>query len=127
MRVRGVNCLAVRNNTFDDCNVVDWGAQIEISADISGNQAAQPMFFNITVEDNTFKNFPGNVLRAANASGLDFNGNTVLNFRYKTGLDRGRVQIKSCSKVTVSRNLFVPSVKAPIQNFVDFESIKSAL
>ncbi len=124
----GVNCLAVRNNTFDDCNVVDWGAQIEISADISGNQAAQPMFFNITVENNTFKNFPGNVLRAANTSGLSFNGNTVMNFRYKTELNRGRVRIKeSCSKVTVGRNIFVPSVKAPNQNLVDFENIKSVL
>ena len=86
------------------------------------------MFFNIAVDNNTFKNFPGNVLRAANASGLSFNGNTVMNFRYKTELNRGRVKIKeNCSKVTVSKNVFVPSVKAPNQNLVDFESIKSVL
>ena len=124
----GVNCLSVRNNTFNDCNIVDWGAQIVISADINGKQAAQTVFFNISIENNEFGNFPGNVLNASNVSGLDFCGNTVASCRYKSDLSGGRVLInKSCRKVTVKENDFAPSVKAPLQKLVDIKSIKSLL
>lgn len=124
----GVNGLVVRNNSFSECNVAEWGAQIIISTNIDGKSAKVPMFFNVSIESNSFENFSGKLVEAANASNLSICDNKISNRHGSVDIDRGQIKIdKTCSKVTVSGNEYAASIKAPFQNLVRFKSIKSAI
>lgn len=125
---RGVNNLSVKNNSFKECNVVEWGAQIEIDTNINDERAARPMFFNITVENNLFESFMGPVLRARNASNLSFCNNEIENTSGKIAADRGRIKIKeTCAGVKISGNSFAPTTKAPFQGLIEVDDPKSLI
>ena len=73
----GVNGLVIRNNSFVECNVVEWSAQISISTNIDGKSADSTLFYNITVENNSFDNFYGRLVDASNVSNPKICGNRV--------------------------------------------------
>ena len=124
----GVNGLVIRNNSFVECNVVEWSAQISISTNIDGKSADSTLFYNITVENNSFDNFYGRLVDASNVSNLKICGNRVNNKDGSYEARRGRIIIRqSCSRVTISNNKYKASVKAPFQRLIEFKNIKSAI
>lgn len=124
----GVNGLVIRNNSFVECNVVEWSAQISISTNIDGKSADSTLFYNITVENNSFDNFYGRLVDASNVSNLKICGNRVNNKGGSYEARRGRIIIRqSCSRVTISNNEYKASVKAPFQRLIEFKNIKSAI
>lgn len=124
----GVNGLVIRNNSFVECNVVEWSAQISISTNIDGKSADSTLFYNITVENNSFDNFYGRLVDASNVSNLKICGNRVNNKDGSYEARRGRIIIRqSCSRVTISNNEYKSSVKAPFQRLIEFKNIKSAI
>lgn len=124
----GVNGLVIRNNSFVECNVVEWSAQISISTNIDGKSADSTLFYNITVENNSFDNFYGRLVDASNVSNLKICGNRVNNKYGSYEARRGRIIIRqSCSRVTISNNEYKASVKAPFQRLIEFKNIKSAI
>lgn len=124
----GVNGLVIRNNSFVECNVVEWGAQINISTNIDGSSADSTLFYNITIENNSFGNFYDRLIDASNVSNLRICGNKINNKGGNRESKRGRIIIrKSCSKVTISGNKYEASIKAPFQKRIEFKSIKSAI
>lgn len=124
----GVNGLVIRNNSFVECNVVEWNAQISISTNIDGKSADSTLFYNITVENNSFDNFYGRLVDASNVSNLKICGNRVNNKDGSYEARRGRIIIRqSCSRVTISNNEYKASVKAPFQRLIEFKNIKSAI
>ena len=124
----GVNELVIRNNSFVECNVVEWSAQISISTNIDGKSADSTLFYNITVENNSFDNFYGRLVDASNVSNLKICGNRVNNKDGSYEARRGRIIIRqSCSRVTISNNEYKASVKAPFQRLIEFKNIKSAI
>lgn len=124
----GVNGLVIRNNSFVECNVVEWGAQINISTNIDGNSADSTLFCNITIENNSFENFYGRLIDASNVSNLRICGNRISNKGGSWESRRGRIIIRqSCAKVTINDNEYKASVKAPFQRLIEFKSIKSAI
>lgn len=124
----GVNGLVIRNNSFVECNVVEWSAQISISTNIDGKTADSTLFYNITVENNSFDNFYGRLVDASNVSNLKICGNRVNNKDGSYEARRGRIIIRqSCSRVTISNNEYKASVKAPFQRLIEFKNIKSAI
>lgn len=124
----GVNGLVIRNNSFVECNVVEWSAQISISTNIDGKSADSTLFYNITVENNSFDNFYGRLVDASNVSNLKICGNRVNNKDGSYEARRGRIIIcQSCSRVTISNNEYKASVKAPFQRLIEFKNIKSAI
>ncbi len=124
----GVNGLVVRNNSFVECNVANWGAQIDISTNIDGSSAEATLFYNIIIENNSFENFSNRLIDASNASNLKICGNKITNTDGKWEAKRGRIIIRqSCSKVTISDNKYAASAKAPFQRLIEFKSIKSAI
>jgi len=94
----GVNTLEVSGNTFDNCNVSGWGAQIVVSTNIDGKSADSAMFSNITIAGNIFTNGTGEELNASNVNGLKFSGNTISNSPARVILG------KECSNITVRNN-----------------------
>lgn len=123
----GVNGLVIRNNSFVECNVVEWSAQISISTNIDGKSADSTLFYNITVENNSFDNFYGRLVDASNVSNLKICGNRINNKDGSYEARRGRIIIRqSCSRVTISNNEYKASVKAPFQRLIEFKNIKSA-
>lgn len=124
----GVNGLVIRNNSFVECNVVEWSAQISISTNIDGKSADSTLFYNITVENNSFDNFYGRLVDASNVSNLKICSNRVNNKDGSYEARRGRIIIRqSCSRVTISNNEYKASVKAPFQRLIEFKNIKSAI
>ncbi len=124
----GVNGLVIRNNSFVECNVVEWSAQISISTNIDGKTADSTLFYNITVENNSFDNFYGRLVDASNVSNLKICSNRVNNKDGSYEARRGRIIIRqSCSRVTISNNEYKASVKAPFQRLIEFKNIKSAI
>ena len=124
----GVNGLVIRNNSFVKCNVVEWSAQISISTNIDGKSADSTLFYNITVENNSFDNFYGRLVDASNVSNLKICGNRINNKDGSYEARRGRIIIRqSCSRVTISNNEYKASVKAPFQRLIEFKNIKSAI
>lgn len=124
----GVNGLVIRNNSFVECNVVEWSAQISISTNIDGKSADSTLFYNITVENNSFDNFYGRLVDASNVSNLKICSNRVNNKGGSYEARRGRIIIRqSCSRVTISNNEYKASVKAPFQRLIEFKNIKSAI
>lgn len=124
----GVNGLVIRNNSFTECNVVEWSSQISISTNIDGHSADSTLFYNITVENNSFDNFYGRLVDASNVSNLKICGNRVNNKDGDRESRRGRIIIRqSCSKVTISSNEYTASIKAPFQRLIEFKDIKSAI
>lgn len=124
----GVNGLVIRNNSFVECNVVEWSAQISISTNIDGKSADSTLFYNITVENNSFDNFYGRLVDASNVSNLKICCNRVNNKDGSYEARRGRIIIRqSCSRVTISNNEYKASVKAPFQRLIEFKNIKSAI
>ncbi len=124
----GVNGLVIRNNSFVECNVVEWSAQISISTNIDGKSADSTLSYNITVENNSFDNFYGRLVDASNVSNLKICGNRVNNKDGSYEARRGRIIIRqSCSRVTISNNEYKASVKAPFQRLIEFKNIKSAI
>ena len=124
----GVNGLVIKNNSFVECNVVEWSAQISISTNIDGKSADSTLFYNITVENNSFDNFYGRLVDASNVSNLKICGNMVNNKDGSYEARRGRIIIRqSCSRVTISNNEYKASVKAPFQRLIEFKNIKSAI
>ena len=124
----GVNGLVIRNNSFVECNVVEWSAQISIFTNIDGKSADSTLFYNITVENNSFDNFYGRLVDASNVSNLKICGNRVNNKDGSYEARRGRIIIRqSCSRVTISNNEYKASVKAPFQRLIEFKNIKSAI
>lgn len=124
----GVNGLVIRNNSFVECNVVEWSAQISISTNIDGKSADSTLFYNITVENNSFDNFYGRLVNASNVSNLKICGNRLNNKDGSYEARRGRIIIRqSCSRVTISNNEYKASVKAPFQRLIEFKNIKSAI
>ena len=124
----GVNGLVIRNNSFVECNVVEWSAQISISTNIDGKSADSTLFYNITVENNSFDNFYGRLVDASNVSNLKICDNRVNNKDGSYEARRGRIIIRqSCSRVTISNNEYKASVKAPFQRLIEFKNIKSAI
>lgn len=124
----GINGLVIRNNSFVECNVVEWSAQISISTNIDGKSADSTLFYNITVENNSFDNFYGRLVDASNVSNLKICGNRVNNKDGSYEARRGRIIIRqSCSRVTISNNEYKASVKAPFQRLIEFKNIKSAI
>ncbi len=124
----GVNGLVIRNNSFVECNVAEWGAQINISTNIDGESADSTLFYNITIENNSFENFYDRLIDASNVSGLKICGNRISNKNGSRELKRGRIIIyQSCAKVTINDNEYIASVKAPFQKLIEFKSIKSAI
>lgn len=94
----GVNLLEIKDNSFTDCNISDWGAQIVISSNIDGHTAARAIFSNVTVSGNTFTDGMGEMLNASNVNGLTFTENTA------TGTKAQIILGKHCSRVTVKDN-----------------------
>lgn len=124
----GVNGLVIRNNSFVECNVVEWSAQISISTNIDGKSADSTLFYNITVENNSFDNFYGRLVDASNVSNLKICGNRINNKDGSYEARRGRIIIRqSCSRVTISNNEYKASIKAPFQRLIEFKNIKSAI
>lgn len=124
----GVNGLVIRNNSFVECNVVEWSAQISISTNIDGKSADSTLFYNITVENNSFDNFYGRLVDASNVSNLKICGNRLNNKDGSYEARRGRIIIRqSCSRVTISNNEYKASVKAPFQRLIEFKNMKSAI
>ena len=124
----GVNGLVIRNNSFTECNVVEWSSQISISTNIDGHSADSTLFYNITVENNSFDNFYGRLVDASNVSNLKICGNRINNKDGDRESRRGRIIIRqSCSKVTISGNEYTASIKAPFQRLIEFKNIKSAI
>lgn len=124
----GVNGLVIRNNSFVECNVVEWRAQISISTNIDGKSADSTLFYNITVENNSFDNFYGRLVDASNVSNLKICGNRVNNKDGSYEARRGRIIIRqSCSRITINNNEYKASVKAPFQRLIEFKNIKSAI
>ena len=124
----GVNGLVIRNNSFVECNVVEWSAQISISTNIDGKSADSTLFYNITVENNSFDNFYGRLVDASNVSNLKICGNRLNNKDGSYEARRGRIIIRqSCSRVTISNNEYKASVKAPFQRLIEFKNNKSAI
>lgn len=124
----GVNGLIIRNNSFVECNVVEWSAQISISTNIDGKSADSTLFYNITVENNSFDNFYGRLVDASNVSNLKICGNRINNKDGSYEARRGRIIIRqSCSRVTISNNEYKASIKAPFQRLIEFKNIKSAI
>lgn len=124
----GVNGLVIRNNSFVECNVVEWSAQISISTNIDGKSADSTLFYNITVENNSFDYFYGRLVDASNVSNLKICSNRVNNKDGSYEARRGRIIIRqSCSRVTISNNEYKASVKAPFQRLIEFKNIKSAI
>ncbi len=124
----GVNGLVIRNNSFVECNIVEWSAQISISTNIDGKSADSTLFYNITVENNSFDNFYGRLVDASNVSNLKICGNRINNKNGSYEARRGRIIIRqSCSRVTISNNEYKASVKAPFQRLIEFKNIKSAI
>ena len=124
----GVNGLVIRNNSFVECNVVEWGAQISISTNIDGHSADSTLFYNITIENNSFESFYDRLIDASNVSNLKICGNKINNKGGNWEARRGRIIIRqSCSKVTISDNEYKASAKAPFQRLIEFKDIKSAI
>ncbi len=124
----GVNGLVIRSNSFVECNVVEWDSQINISTNIDGNSAGSTLFYNITIENNSFDNFYGRLIDASNVSNLRICGNNINNKSGSWEARRGRIIIrKSCAKVTISDNEYAASAKAPFQRLIEFKDIKSAI
>lgn len=95
----GVNLLEISGNTFTDCNVSDWGTQIDISTNINGESASRALFENITISNNSFDGGYGEMLSASNVNGLVITGNTVRNIptRIILGMHCGNVSVKENS------------------------------
>lgn len=124
----GVNGLVIRNNSFTECNVVEWSSQISISTNIDGHSADSTLFYNITVENNSFDNFYDRLIDASNVSNLKICGNRINNKDGDRESRRGRIIIRqSCSKVTIRGNEYTASIKAPFQRLIEFKDIKSAI
>lgn len=94
----GVNTLEIKNNTFTECNISDWGALIDVSANINGKKADKLMFNNIFISDNTFSSCTGEILNASNVNNLKLYCNKIENSAAKIILG------KHCSKIEIKNN-----------------------
>lgn len=124
----GVNGLVIRNNSFVECNVAEWGAQIIISTNIDDRRTDSTLFYNITIEGNSFENFYGKLIDASNVSNLKISSNKISNTSGDIQTDRGRIIIRqNCSKISIGGNKYKASVKAPFQRLIELKDIKSVI
>lgn len=104
----GVDNLIIRNNTFEKCNLSDWGSVIEIGTNVAGRSAETAVFTNVEIVGNSFTDIPSRLMRVNNVNGFVFSGNTVDTGNYfdKTNL-QGKIQMSDyCSGITYSDNSF---------------------
>ncbi|MBQ8683833.1 MAG: hypothetical protein IJ518_04900 [Clostridia bacterium] len=107
----GVDNLIVRNNTFENCNVNNWSPLIEIHANINGERPAYPVMKNITIEGNTFIDFPSALLDITSADKVTFKNNIIKN-PTKLANDagnRGEISAYAASNITISGNTYYAS------------------
>ena len=107
----GVDNLTVRNNTFERCNVNNWSPLIEIHANVNGERPAYPVMKNITIENNTFIDFPSALLDITSADKVTVRNNVIKN-PTKLANDagnRGEISSYAASNVTISGNTYYAS------------------
>ena len=107
----GVDNLTVRNNTFERCNVNNWSPLIEIHANVNGERPAYPVMKNITIENNTFIDFPSALLDITSADKVTVRNNVIKN---PTKLvndagNRGEISSFAASNITISGNTYYAS------------------
>lgn len=105
----GVDNLIIRNNTFEKCNLSDWGSVIEIGTNIAGRSAETAVFTNIEITSNTFTDIPSRLMRVNNVNGLIFSSNTVDTGKFfdKTNLQGKAYFGKHCNNVDYSGNEYI--------------------
>lgn len=107
----GVDGVTIVDNTIERCNVSNWAAIIDIQANVDGKNANYGAMQNITIENNTFIDFPGYWITVASAKNLVVKGNTIKNsLELKNSTSyRGVIYIEKSSDVTITGNIYVES------------------
>ncbi|MDE0223299.1 MAG: right-handed parallel beta-helix repeat-containing protein [Spirochaetaceae bacterium] len=130
----GVEDLIVRDNTFDTCDVNDWGkAVVYLSAFLpagvpvtpqgspnptstigdSGSlfRTAYPIFRDLLFENNRFVDYPRRAMIISSARDVTVRGNTFSNptSRAQNNPERGSIWVELSSRVTISGNDWQPS------------------
>ena len=103
--------MTIVDNTIERCNVSNWAAIIDIQANVDGKNANYGAVQNITIENNTFIDFPGYWITVASAKNLVVKGNTIKNsLELKNSTSyRGVIYIEKSSDVTITGNIYVES------------------
>ncbi len=118
----GVDNLVIRGNTFEKCNLSDWGAVIEVGTNIAGNGAQTVVFTNVEISGNKFLDIPSVLMKADNIGSFVFSDNTIdTGDFFDADPVQGRIRFgKYCSDVTYRNNAFADS------GFMRFKEIAQA-
>lgn len=73
----GVDSLVIKNNSFEDCDVIKTGEVINIGTAINGAEANCEPFTNIAITQNTFTDFPSRLMNINNVNGLVISDNKI--------------------------------------------------
>jgi hypothetical protein len=107
----GVDGVTIVGNTIERCNVSNWAAIIDIQANVDGKNVNNGVIQNVTIENNTFIDFPGYWITVASAKNLVIKGNTIKNSTElkNSTANRGVITIDKSSDVTITGNTYVES------------------
>ena len=117
----GVDSLTVKNNSFERCNVNNWTALIEIHANVNGQRPKYPVMKNITIQGNTFIDFPSALLDITSADRVTIRNNVVKNPSPLTNDagNRGEIASYAASNITITGNTYYASPYMP-RDIFDF-------
>lgn len=121
----GVKDLVIRNNVFENCNLNDWTSVIDIMAVIPDKKSDFPIFTDISIVQNTFKEFPSGVFYINKSKNVIIQDNTFINqFSRKINKkNRGFIYIKKSSDVLVDNNTWELSDYMPFPGKIEMDQL----
>ncbi|QGQ98096.1 hypothetical protein EHS13_26015 [Paenibacillus psychroresistens] len=111
----GVNNVIIRNNIFDSTNVNtsfrEKKPALYMSVYLPSGRSAYPIFNNILIENNTFKNFPGVSMFISSGKDIIVKGNSFINDARPEAVDkiRGGIYTEQSSDLTIINNKWIQS------------------
>ncbi|MHB1485856.1 MAG: right-handed parallel beta-helix repeat-containing protein [Saccharofermentanales bacterium] len=116
----GVDHLVIRNNIFENCNVNDWTSVIDLMAIIPDRKSDYPVFTDITIENNTFDEFPSGVIFINKSKNVRITGNRFKSTKErKTNKDnRGHFYVSHSADVVIEDNIWEPSPLMKTPGFI---------
>lgn len=130
----GVDNIVIRNNIFESCDYGGWGSVIEIGAKINGNIPDSQPFTNITICNNTFKDFSGKLIQADNVNGIFIKDNFIDSQKDYCIFSPGQMYFgETCRNITTQNNSFAEedrystSVLPEIKNYRTWLNIYSQI
>ncbi len=122
----GVDNLIIRNNVFDNCDVVEWGAIIEIGTNLDGRDAEAVVFTNIEITDNTFTNISQRVLESNNVNNLILKNNIIEADKANFDKNHAKLRFKEyCFNVTFNDNTVVNDGFLGTRKIVQADNVKT--